>query len=265
MSVLSQIETEEIEYPSSDGEPMAESDITRFYMVYSVEALEIYFKERQDVYVSANSFVYYERGNREAVIAPDVYVVLGVIKRKRDNYKVWQEGGIPPAFVLEITSETTREKDQEVKPDIYRNLGVREYFQYDPSGDYLNPILQGLRLVEGSYEPILARGTAFDTFGLWSEVLGLELQLISGELRFRDLQTGEFLKTYSELDSALQQTEETLQQTEVALEEEKQARSQVESALKLLVRKLLNSGLEIDHVAQMTQLSEEEIEQLLAK
>jgi Uma2 family endonuclease len=258
MSVLSQIETEEIEYPSSDGEPMAESDITRFYMVYSVEALEIYFKERQDVYVSANSFIYYERGNREAVVAPDVYVVLGVRKRKRDNYKVWQEGDIPPAFVLEITSETTREKDQEVKPDIYRNLGVREYFQYDPSGEYLNPILQGLRLVEGNYAPISAQGTAFDTFGLWSEVLGLELQLVSGELRFRDPQTGEFLKTHGELDAALQQTE-------AALEEEKQARSQVESALKLLVRQLLNSGLEIDRIAEMTQLSEDEIEQLFAE
>jgi Uma2 family endonuclease len=272
MSVLSQIETEEIEYPSSDGEPMAESDITRFYMVYSVEALEIYFKQRQDVYVSANSFIYYERGNRDAVVAPDVYVVLGVRKRKRDNYKVWQEGGITPDFVLEITSETTQEKDQEVKPEIYRNLSVREYFQYDPSGDYLNPILQGVRLVEGSYEPIAAHVTAFDTFGLWSEVLGLELQIVSGELRFRDPQTGDLLKTHGELDAALQQTEEALQQTEEALQqmeealqEEQQARSQVESALKSLVRQLLNSGLEIDRVAQMTQLSEDEIRQLLAE
>jgi Uma2 family endonuclease len=293
MSVLSQIETEEIEYPSSDGEPMAESDITRFYMVYSVEALEIYFKDRPNVYVSANSFVYYERGNREAVVAPDVYVVLGVSQRKRDNYKVWQEGGIPPTFVLEITSETTQEKDQEVKPDIYRNLGVREYFQYDPSGDYLNPILQGVRLVEGNYEPISAHVIAFDTFWLWSEVLGLELQIVSGELRFRDPQTGEFLKTYRELDAALQQTEAALQQTEAtlqnteaalqqteatlqnteaalqqtaaALEEQQTARSQVESALKSLVRQLLNSGLEIDQVAQMTQLPAEEIEQLLTE
>ena len=270
MSVLSQIETEEIEYPSSDGEPMAESDITRFYMVYSVEALEIYFKNRQDVYVSANSFIYYERGDRDAVVAPDVYVVLGVRKRKRDNYKVWQEGGITPDFVLEITSETTQEKDQTIKPEIYRNLGVREYFQYDPSGDYLNPILQGVRVVEGNYEPIFARVTAFDTFWLWSEVLGLELQLVSGELRFRDPHAGNFLKTHGELDAALQQTEAVLQQTEAnlqqtetALEEEKTARSQVESALRSLVSQLLNSGLELDRVAQMTQLSEDEIRQFV--
>ncbi len=293
MSVLSQIETEEIEYPSSDGEPMAESDITRFYMVYSVEALEIYFKQRPDVYVSANSFIYYERGNRDAVIAPDVYVVLGVRKRKRDNYKVWQEGGITPDFVLEITSETTQDKDQAIKPEIYRKLGVREYFQYDPSGDYLNPILQGVRLVDGNYEPILAHVTAFDTFWLWSEVLGLELQLVSGELRFRDPHAGNFLKTHGELDAALeqteatlqqteatlqqteatlqqaeatlQQTEATLQQTEAALAEEQTARSQVESALRSLVCQLVNSGLELDRVAEMTQLSEAEIQKFLAQ
>jgi len=50
-------------------------------------------------------------------------------------------------FVLEITSQTTPPKDQQTKPEIYRALGVREYFQYDRSADYLNPILQGVRLI----------------------------------------------------------------------------------------------------------------------
>ena len=63
MTILTQVEQVEIEYPSSDGEPMAESDITRDYMTYSVEAVKLYFQERSDVYVSANSFIYYEQGN----------------------------------------------------------------------------------------------------------------------------------------------------------------------------------------------------------
>lgn len=65
MTILTQVEQVEIEYPSSDGEPMAESDITRDYMTYRVEAVKLYFQERSDVYVSANSFIYYEEGTRQ--------------------------------------------------------------------------------------------------------------------------------------------------------------------------------------------------------
>ena len=120
----------------------------------------------------ANSFIYYERGNNKASVSPDVYVVFGVRKRKRPSYKVWEEGGITPDFVLEITSETTQEKDQKLKPAIYRKLGVKEYFQYDPSGDYLNPILQGVRLVDGDYQPITGEVVSSSDISLYSETKG---------------------------------------------------------------------------------------------
>jgi len=256
MTVLTSLEQSEIEYPSSDREPMAESDITRDYITYGVEALKLYFQGRSDVYVSANSFVYYEEGNKAAVVAPDVYAVFGVRKRKRDNYKVWQEGGITPQFVLEITSATTQDVDQETKPETYRSLGVREYFQYDPSGDYLNPILQGVRLVNGQYEPIEANNIAFDTLWLYSEVLGLELHIVSGDLRFRNPQTGEFLKTYQQSEQARLAAESAFQQSE-------QARLVAESALRELVSQLLNSGMNLEQVAQMMNLSTLEVQQLV--
>ena len=256
MTVFTQIEQEEIEYPSSDGEPMAESDITRDYMTYGVEALKLHFQGRSDVYVSANSFVYYEEGNKAAVVAPDIYVVFGVRKRQRDNYKIWKEAGIAPQFVLEITSATTQDVDQETKPETYRSLGVREYFQYDPSGDYLNPILQGVRLVNNQYEPIEANNLAFDTLWLYSEVLGLELHIVSGELRFRNPQTGEFLKTHEEE----QQGRLAEQQARLV---EQQARLAAESALRDLVSQLLNSGMNLEQVAQMMNLSTLEVQRLV--
>lgn len=272
MTVLTQIEQSEIEYPSSDGEPMAESDITRDYMTYGVEALKLYFESRSDVYVSANSFVYYEEGNKAAVVAPDIYVVFGVIKRQRDNYKIWKEGGIAPQFVLEITSETTQDVDQESKPETYRSLGVKEYFQYDPSGDYLNPILQGMRLVNGQYEPILANKIAFDTLWLYSEVLGLELHIISGELRFRNPQTGEFLKTYQQSEEgrlAEQSARLAEQQGRLAEQQgrlaEQQGRLAAESALRSLISHLLNSGMNLAQVAQMMNLSTSEVERLIGE
>jgi Uma2 family endonuclease len=279
VTVLTQIEQEEIEYPSSDGEPMAESDITRDYMTYGVEALKLHFHKRWDVYVSANSFVYYEEGNKSAVVAPDIYVVFGVKKRQRDNYKIWKEAGIAPQFVLEITSETTQDIDQETKPETYRSLGVKEYFQYDPSGDYLNPILQGVRLVNNRYEPILANKIAFDTLWLYSEVLGLELHIISGELRFRNPQTGEFLKTYQQSEEgrlaeqsgrlAEQQGRLAEQQGRLAEQSgrlaEQQGRLVAESALRSLISQLLNSGTNLEQVAQMMNLSTSEVERLVGR
>jgi len=277
VTVLTSIEQEEIEYPSSDGEPMAESDITRDYMTYGVEALKLHFHKRWDVYVSANSFVYYEEGNKSAVVAPDIYVVFGVKKRQRDNYKIWKEAGIAPQFVLEITSETTQDVDQESKPETYRSLGVKEYFQYDPSGDYLNPILQGVRLVNNRYEQIPINNIAFDTLWLYSEVLALELHIISGELRFRNPQTGEFLKTYQQSEEgrlaeqsarlAEQQGRLAEQQGRLAEQQgrlaEQQGRLAAESALRSLISQLLNSGMNLEQVAQMMNLSTSEVERLV--
>ncbi|QYO65150.1 Uma2 family endonuclease [Leptolyngbya sp. 7M] len=179
-------------YPDSDGKPMAESDPTRDYLIYGVEALGNYFQDRPDVYVSGNLFIYYKQGVPDAVIAPDVFVVFGVEKKKRRSYKVWEEGGKTPTFVLEITSKTTQEQDEEDKPQKYARLGVLEYFQYDPTGEYLRSQLKGLRLVEGHYHPIPANLLPDGSLSVYSEVLGLELRLTQGELRFYT-QTGQKL------------------------------------------------------------------------
>ncbi|MEG4277900.1 hypothetical protein QUA62_10530 [Microcoleus sp. MON1_C1] len=50
-TLLTQVEQVEIEYPSSDGNPRAESGITRDYMTYSVEAVKLYFQERSNFYL----------------------------------------------------------------------------------------------------------------------------------------------------------------------------------------------------------------------
>jgi Uma2 family endonuclease len=258
MKVLTALEQEEIDYPSGDGEPIAESDITCYYLFYALGALRLFFQERSDVYVSANSYIYYEKGNKKAVVAPDIYVVMGASNRQRKNYKLWRENGISPQFVLEVTSETTQEKDQEIKPDTYKKLGVTEYFQYDPSGDYLNPILQGVRLVNGEYESIAANNISFDTLWLYSEVLGLELHLISGELRFRNPETGEFLRT-------IEEEQEGRQAAELAFQQSEQARLATETALRSLVSQLLNSGMNLAQIAQMMNLPIAEVRELIGE
>ena len=187
-----------IHYPSSDGKPMAENDAQRNAILYGIGALTRHFRDRRDVYVSGDLLIYYEEGNPRVSIAPDVFVVFGVEKRERLNYKLWEERRAP-AFVLEVASPSTWRDDVGRKRSAYACLGVREYWQYDPLGEHLPARLQGERLTRSGYvrQPVL---TASDgTLTLRSETLGLELRAAPGrEMRFRDPASGRVLRSYDE-------------------------------------------------------------------
>ncbi len=230
-----------IEYPDEDGKPMAEGDVQCSYLIYARSALRLYFQNRPDVYVAGNLFIYYEQGNPESVIAPDVFVIFGVEKRDRRTYKTWEEQDKTPDFVLEITSKTTRTKDQGAKKGIYAFLGIREYFQYDPTGDYLTPQLQGLRLVEGNYFPVPTNTLADGTLSLPSEVLGLELRVKSGEMRFYDPATKQNLLTYEEEAAARVQAQAAQQQAQAA-------QQQAEERAQRLAAKLRELNIDPDQI-----------------
>lgn len=140
----------DIDYPSSDGSPMAETDDHRENMVALIETLKIHFTQADPpVYVSGNLFVYYEPGNRLRHLSPDVFVVRGVPNHNRDYYLIWEEGR-GPEVVIELTSRSTKGEDVDDKFWLYRDvLKVPEYFLFDPHQEYLNPPLQGFRLVAG--------------------------------------------------------------------------------------------------------------------
>ena len=192
---------DDVIYPDSDGRPMAESDFQREPLAYAVSALRRRFSARPDVYVSGNMLLYYEQGNPKACVAPDVFVVLGAPGHDRRSYKLWEEPKAPD-FALEITSQSTVGEDQGVKRGLYAFLGVAEYWQYDPTGDYLDPPLAGLRLVDGNYWRIPVRTDAEGTWIGLSEVLGLTLVLDRDGFHFVDPDSGTRLPTYSESEQA---------------------------------------------------------------
>jgi hypothetical protein len=205
----------DVTYPDSDGLPMAESDAARDYLIYSIEALDSYCQENINVYVSGNLFIYYEQGNPKAVVAPDVFVVFDVEKKKRLSYKTWEEEGKVSDFILEITSKSTASEDCGTKRVLYAYLGVKEYFQYDPTADYLKPSLQGFRLIEGNYLPIPEQlngdreAALRDRLSVYSETLGLELWLeANGEMRFYDSKTGTKLLSPGKMEQAKHQAEQ---------------------------------------------------------
>ena len=220
-------------YPCSDGQPMAETETHGACMMYVTSALRWWFEKlgRTNVHVGSNSCLYYERGNPRAVVAPDVYVVVGAPAYLRDTYLLWNEPK-GPDFVLEVTSKSTRRTDEQRKRDVYAELGVSEYFLYDPRAEYLTPPLQGFRLHEGEYRPLPAvtvlsnRGVA-----MASEVLGLELRddRETRMLRLHDRATGEDLLTYEESERAREEAAAARRREAEARQEEAAARRAAEA------------------------------------
>lgn len=222
----------EVDYPTTDGKPMGETDLHRNDMVDLITALEDRYADRPDVYVTGNLLLFYEEGNRRRHVSPDAFVAFGVPKLPpRDYYLLWGEPK-GPDVVVEITSKTTRREDQSKKRLLYRDvLKVPEYFQFDPTEDYLRPSLQGHRLENGEYEPIAPVAGR-----LPSAVLGLHLERDGTSLRLFDPATGLRLPTRSEraaearqsADAARRSADEALRIARDAARVVEETRRQVE-------------------------------------
>ncbi len=171
----------EVFYPESDGQPMAETDIHRDLMVDLIAMLREHFRDDPHVYISGNLFLYYREGDPRRSVAPDVFVVRGILGHQRRIYKLWEEG-LPPDVVFELTSPSTRREDLRTKHALYERLGVTEYFLFDPLDEYLRPPLQGHRLIQSRYVPIQPAAAG----SLWSEALGLALHARGAHLRLFD-------------------------------------------------------------------------------
>ena len=228
-TALTPVAKEEIEYPSSDGEPLAESYFQLMPLFYAFDALRRRYAAREDVFVAAALLLYYQEGNPAARVAPDVFVVFGAANRPRHSYQLWKEPK-GPDFVLEITSAKTQEKDQGPKRETYRQLGVREYFQYDPTRDYLDPPLQGLELIGGRYERRPPEELADGTLRLESKVLALELRQEAERLRFYDPGTPSCLLSSAEEQQGRLRAEQRWQMAEEDRQMEAAARRQAEAA-----------------------------------
>ena len=185
-----------VEYPSSDGKPVAETPLHYDRLTDVAAMLKHRYGHRPDVYAGANMLFYDTEGNSRRHLSPDVFVAFGVGNHDRDVYKLWEER--PPAFILEITSKSTRGRDEGTKRHRYARWGVAEYFLYDPRAEYLDPPLRGLSLVGRRYRRMPERALPNGARGHFSAALGLWLWLRDGELRLYDPATGADLLTPAE-------------------------------------------------------------------
>jgi Uma2 family endonuclease len=173
----------EIDYPESDGKPMGETDLHRDWMV---RLLEI-FRQRyvgQQVYIASDLLLYYVEGTPSKYVVPDCFVVLNCDPQRRRTFQTWKEGRIPDA-VFEVTSRSTSSVDYIDKLAIYEQMGVQEYFLYDPTADYLEPSLQGYRLTGGDLHEIPMKDGR-----IRCHTLGVDLFLNDLDLVIVDSETG---------------------------------------------------------------------------
>lgn len=245
------VEDPSIEYPDSDGEPMAEDEEQLYMMIDTISALREWYADQDDVHVGGDLLIYYRMNDNETRVAPDVFVVFGSDKNRRRNWMVWREGKAPD-FVMEVASGSTWRRDMREKRDIYAEMEVTEYWRFDPSGTYFAPPLIGERLVDGQY-----RQTPLETDGDGvlrghSEALGLDIcALPDGNLRLYDPESGQWLQTHQEdraerlmAQAALQEAEAARQAAETARQEAEAARQAVEDENRRLREQLqaLQSG-----------------------
>jgi Uma2 family endonuclease len=210
----------ELFYASEDGEPLAETSIHADAIISAVAILRNYlgseFVDRSPV-VLADQFLYFVEGLTKFRVAPDVMVIFDIPQVPYDNYKIWETGKVP-SVIFEFTSQSTQNRDQEYKKYLYQDTGVKEYWLFDPKGEWIPKKLQGYCLKESDrgdrefFYQAIPDGC--------SQVLGLRLEVETYAIGFYRLDTGEKLLAPKELHDALhtqvQSTEQERQRAETA-------------------------------------------------
>ena len=222
-----------LDYPSSDGEPMAETDQHRDLLFESTTRLAHRYAADPNVYVSGNLLVYYQEGDTRLCLAPDCFVAFGVEKGDRETFKTWVEQAYP-AVVFEFTSHSTRDRDTGVKFAIYQDLWkVDEYFLFDPFEEYLTPSLIGYRRdARGDLLPIPPDADG----GVVSTRLNLTVLRDGLSLAFRDAETGKLVLNAYEDQARIaterrEEAEDRARDAELAARAEATARREAQARL----------------------------------
>ncbi len=187
-------------YPPNE-EPRPDGMRQEIVITQQLHVFRELFRDRSDVVMSTNNFIYYEQGNPRARVAPDWYVSFGVNPEaiiSRESYLLWEVGKVPE-FVLEIASRSTWRNDLGRKRDLYAALGITEYWRFDPTGNrYYPEPLAGERLIGGVYRPIETNTGADGVISGYSSELDVLICWDNGEFRLRNPRTGEDILRYEE-------------------------------------------------------------------
>ncbi|WP_193199712.1 Uma2 family endonuclease [Nostoc sp. MG11] len=238
------------ELPYDDGIPM-ESQRHKMQMELLIDVVETWMEQREDGYASGNMFVYFSLAQvkNQDFRGPDFFAVLGVPKGERRSWVVWEEGK-GPDVVIELLSPGTSATDKNEKKLIYQNqMRVPEYFWFDP----FNPDdWAGFSLGSGVYQSITPNAEN----QLVSQALGLVLLRWQGS--YKNVNTT-WLR-WATMDGELLPTAEEKQRQRA--DQAQQRADQVNLQLQQTARKLLQLGMTVKQVAELTGLPESVVEEL---
>ncbi len=191
-------------YPETDGMPLPDGETQAPQYIRVVGTVRVHFRDVPGVRVNGNTMLYYTRGNPRVFVSPDCYVVLNLSPEAEESidrnnvYLLWEVGKAPD-FVMEIGSESTADVDLGRKRELYAELGVVEYWRYDPTGgEFYGEPLVGERLVDGEYSRLVLNRESDGRVWARSDVLNLDLWWDDGDLRFWDPVSGLWLLNHEE-------------------------------------------------------------------
>ena len=183
-------------------------------ILYVISILMARYEDDPTTLVSEQTNVIYDSAVPGSVVVPDGYVVFGVdaqtIETYRRSYRI-DEWGVPPAFVMEVASESTAHKDLGEKRAIYARMGAQEYWRMDRMAENYGEPLVGERLVDGEYVRCELHTEPDGDIWSRSEALGVDFyyRIEGGVGRYllRDSATGQWLNTLSDEIAARQAAE----------------------------------------------------------
>jgi Uma2 family endonuclease len=104
-------ERPEIDYPDSDGLPMADNTLQYEWIVTIKGGLDAIFLDDSNVFVAGDLLWYPVQGEPEIRTAPDATVAIGRPKGYRGSYKQWEGGNLAPQVVFEVLSPGNRPRE----------------------------------------------------------------------------------------------------------------------------------------------------------
>ena len=217
-----------VHYPESDGRFLPENPLQAHAIISVRNALDLHLRHVPNAVLEGNQFIYYRPGKENKCVAPDVYVLLDHVWTCRSPYKTWIEGKVPD-FVLEVISPESEIRNRVDKKNLYCEIGVQEYFVFQPDEARPGKRLVGYRLWGEEYVELQPDPRSGLERELPSERLGVSLRIAGPLLRVRNLHTGKDYRSLRELDTVAEQATARAE-AERARAEAERARAEAERA-----------------------------------
>ncbi len=236
---------EDVIFPPSDllsDEPQMETYFHLQQMILLLKCLEWLWRDRNDFFAAGNLTIYYSPRQRksEDFRGPDFFVVLGVERKPRNSWVVWEEDGKYPNVIVEILSPTTADNDRGLKKQIYQDtFRTPDYFWFDPE----TLEFKGFHLVEEQYQELQLNENGW----LWSQQLGLYLGIHQSQLRFFTA-AGQLVPTLEETaeqqGQRAEQERQRAEQERQRAEQERQRAERERQRAERLAQKLREMGID---------------------